>query len=710
MTEEIEQQDMAAQPLNLEHQNFRLGDRVVVDPVENCVYVDGERHSLEPKAMNVLVYLAEQAHVRRVVPKQELLDKFWENDTDVDGSLAGRINRIRSALGDDPKKPKYLETYRKVGYGLLVHATRITEPVPETLIVVDEPRKLSAKRFGFLLTGALLALLVLIVAWFGTQGNDNAQAPPAARDGVYSLAVLPLRSDSLEPPFEQLGENISEELISALGQFEQFELVSRRTSFELDKNGATLREIGKQLNVEFVLDGRVTKIDDTYFVAVELAETEGERAKWLNKKGYKLDNIARASSDIARNLAHELKIVLGTRQAERLEQLSARSQEAYRQYLEARKIINGPRSEAALLEAVDRFSEVNRLDPTFVGAQAGVCEAFVTLYGLEQAPEYFTQAEENCKKVASADTGAADAEIALGMLYRERGDYDLAINGLRNVVGAFPRNTAAMVELGDTYAAAGRNEEALEIYERAVNLTPSEYEAQAALAVFHYRKQRYSAALKYAKRAVMINSRQPGPRNLLAATHYALEEFDAAAAQFEKSLEYGSTRAALTNLGLVAYSAGDFAEAERRQRSALQMSPNDHRLLGRLAESIRHQPERAEESQIVYKDAALSAVNRIAANPNDALAHARLGNFRMHLGETARASEHFARAHELSPENNVVYFFEATALASNREVEKTVEALNAAVRLGLSRELIRRDPDIRALGDSPLIAPFLNAQ
>ncbi len=108
----------------LSSDRFRLGDWLV-DPSLSRVTNGADTVHLEPRAMEVLVYLAGRAD--ELVSKQDLIDHVWQAEAVAHGSLTGIIAQLRSALCDDSKYCKFIETIHTKGYRLI--ADVVTEPI-----------------------------------------------------------------------------------------------------------------------------------------------------------------------------------------------------------------------------------------------------------------------------------------------------------------------------------------------------------------------------------------------------------------------------------------------------------------------------------------------------------------------------------------------------------------------------------------------------
>jgi DNA-binding winged helix-turn-helix (wHTH) protein len=110
-----------------EDRHFRFGP-FRVDPVNVCVWRGEEQILFPPITFAVLCYLLE--HPSRVITKQTLLDAVWPNVNVSEAGLAVRVSEIRKALGDDPKKPQFIETVYRRGYRFIQPVT-IDVPSPQ---------------------------------------------------------------------------------------------------------------------------------------------------------------------------------------------------------------------------------------------------------------------------------------------------------------------------------------------------------------------------------------------------------------------------------------------------------------------------------------------------------------------------------------------------------------------------------------------------
>src|SRR4029077_10481958 len=109
--------------------DFRVGTWLV-QPGLNTISQNGTTRQLKPKAIEVLVCLAQ--HPGETLPKEQLLKTVWPDTFVSDDVLIRTVSELRRVFGDDPREPKFIQTIPKRGYRLVAPVTGVngTEPPP----------------------------------------------------------------------------------------------------------------------------------------------------------------------------------------------------------------------------------------------------------------------------------------------------------------------------------------------------------------------------------------------------------------------------------------------------------------------------------------------------------------------------------------------------------------------------------------------------
>src|SRR5215467_7563757 len=226
--------------------DFRLGSWVV-RPSLSTVSRDNRTIHLEPKIVEVLVYLAR--HPDETVSKEHLIRAVWGNTFVTDDVLTRSISELRKALDDDAKEPRIILTIPRKGYRLI--------PQVEPVKLVQ--RKMS---WRFLIASVLLcALLGLAIAYVSLHPSPHP---------IQSLAVLPLKNLSSDVTQDCLADAMTDAIIGRLSGIHGLRVISRTSVMQFKNSGQSLPEIANRLNVEAVIEGSVLRVGNRVRVSAQL--------------------------------------------------------------------------------------------------------------------------------------------------------------------------------------------------------------------------------------------------------------------------------------------------------------------------------------------------------------------------------------------------------------------------------------------------------
>jgi adenylate cyclase len=262
-----------------------------------------------------------------------------------------------------------------------------------------------------------------------------------------SIAVLPFENMSADPEQEYFSDGITEDIITELSKLSGLFVIARHSAFTYKGKSVTLKQVGRELGVRYVLEGSVRKAGNRLRITAQLIDALSDHHIWAERYDRDLEDIFAVQDEVARNVAVALEVALMPGESERLAQTPTENLEAYDAYLRARKA-PWPPSRHNLRSARNAFERVIEMDPAFAGGYAGksLTYSFATLYG-------------------SGDDRDTDTEIAM----------ELAQRAVELDQG-FGRSYSA---LAFAYSAAGRHEEAVANARRAVELQPGDADSHA---------------------------------------------------------------------------------------------------------------------------------------------------------------------------------------------------------------------------------------
>lgn len=309
--------------------------------------------------------------------------------------------------------------------------------------------KVEAARHGNeRMTAIAVAFVALALAWYfvGHPAVREATAPRVAISSTAaptssvtapekSIAVLAFADMSLGKDNEYLGDGIAEEILNALAKVDGLKVAGRTSSFSFKGKDDDLRTIGQALSVAHVLEGSVRRQGEQVRITAQLIRTSDGFHLWSETFPGAMDDVFALQERIARAVTDELKIVLGTEQAQQLVDAGTQNAEAYALYLQASLIFHrrqGPR----MREAEAMLSKAIALDPRFARAWARMASlrAIASNYSNLDPEKALDGVQEAAAKAIAIDPALAEPHAALALTlgslrrYREeRREFDQAL-------------------------------------------------------------------------------------------------------------------------------------------------------------------------------------------------------------------------------------------------------------------------------------------
>jgi TolB-like protein/DNA-binding winged helix-turn-helix (wHTH) protein len=501
-------------------QRFRFGDGYELDLAAYELRRDGRALRLPRIPMEVLRLLLEQRG--NLVTRDEIIERIWGREVfvDTDNSINAAIRKIRQVLKDDADEPHFIQTVPAKGYRFVAEVTE-TGRAPEnssasveTLAAAEamrtpeetrpdqvSPDKIDADQISseqarlaaasespadtktvglrrWAIGSAIALLLVTAIGVYAGWFHRPAITPPSTR---VLLAVLPFENLTGDRGQEYFSDGLTEEMITELGRLDPEHLgVIGRTSVMLYKqNPKPLDQIGRELGVQYVLEGSVRRDSGNVRITAQLIQVKDQTHVWARQYDRELKNLLAVQAEIAQEVTDEITLTLGDRRAATAGTRStvthaATSYEAYDLYLEGRYFWN-KRTEAGFKQAADYFQQAIAKDPDYAQAYAGLADTFGLMSTWYMAPqgEFMPKARAAALKALQLDETLAEAHTSLALI-AENYDYDwrTAEKEFRRAIQLNPAYPTAHQWYAECLAWQGRFEEAFTEIERARHLDP----------------------------------------------------------------------------------------------------------------------------------------------------------------------------------------------------------------------------------------------
>jgi TolB-like protein len=319
---------------------------------------------------------------------------------------------------------------------------------------------------------ALLAIAMGALAW--VLYPRIGLGPDTARD---SIAVLPFEDLSQARDQEYFSDGISEELLNMLAQVPDLQVASRTSSFAYRGQNIDIRDVGRQLGVDTVLEGTVRKAGEQVRITAQLIDSSTGYHLWSNTYNRELKDIFAVQDEIAREIVAALQVELGTGGEEVIPARAApptSDMEAYQIYLQARHQWKR-RGEASIARSISLLESATGKDPDFARAWAGLAAAYVVYPGYaqeDQAP-WNERASDAARRALSVDPNIGEAHAVLAEIDFMNRNWADAEAGFFFATNLDPTDPTARHWYSILLRSAGRLSASVEQGEEALRLDPT---------------------------------------------------------------------------------------------------------------------------------------------------------------------------------------------------------------------------------------------
>jgi serine/threonine protein kinase/Tfp pilus assembly protein PilF len=379
---------------------------------------------------------------------------------------------------------------------------------------------------------ALLGGVALFASYLHARSTETA---------IESIAVMPFVNESGNADVEYLSDGMTETLITSLSQVPNLNVKARSSVFRYKGKETDPKTIGKELNVQAILNGRVAQHGDQLTLNLELVDVQTENVIWSEQYNRTQTDLVALQSEIARDVSAKLQTRLSGADTKKLTKTYTTNSEAYQLYLKGLFYWN-KRTGEALKKSIEFFNQAIEKDPGYALAYAGMAEAYVLLpdYYAGTPQDSFPRAKAAAKRALELDETLAEAHTTLGyaLFISDRNyaeserEYQRAIelnsnyatahqwygNGLTRM-GKFeqgiaegkraqeldPLSIIINENLGEDYLYARQYEKAVEQLRKTVEMDPNFFLSHYDLGVAYEMKGAFPEALAEYRRGQRLN-------------------------------------------------------------------------------------------------------------------------------------------------------------------------------------------------------------
>ncbi len=568
--------------------------------------------SLTPKAFEMLRLLVEnEGHL---LGKDRLMEELWTKTYVDENNLADNVSKIRNALGDSRKKPKYIETVSGHGYRFIAKVVAVEAEKPQDSSTgsvepedeSDPPTSETGSQISFFqssvadyvslrelpaekaassrstyestqrqpapsvkkgrqqrqIFAAAGAFFLIVVVVFYVWNRDPV--PTAGDVTLRSIAILPFKPITVNERDESLELGMSDTLITRLSSIGRISVrpisaVRRYTDLEQDAAAA-----GRELQVESVLEGNIQRAGERIRISARLVRVIDEKTLWTETFDEKFTDIFAVQDSISQKIAGALALHLSGDERERLTKKYTANTAAYQLYLKGRYFWNKVTPEG-FDKSLEFYRQAIEMDPNYALAYAGLADSYNLLgsYGLRPIRETHPSARAAAEKALALDGELAEAHASLAAIIADYyWEWAEAEKHFMHAIALNPNYSVARNWYSQYLARMGRLEESIEEARWAERLDPLSSSSNAHLGLALYRARRYDESIAQLRKAMDLEPGALDAHIFLGFVYVQQGNNESAIAEFQTVVKLSErTPSLLALLGYAYAKAGKSIEA-----------------------------------------------------------------------------------------------------------------------------------------------------
>ena len=544
-----------------------------VDPQARVLRRGEELVSLTHKAFDVLLLLIQ--HGGDVVSKDELMQAVWPDSFVEESNLTQTVFMLRRALGETPDR-RYILTVQGRGYRfvpevktlpangrgrdevspLAVGAVESGPAIPNLLPHARSIRTRALLAFGFLAV-AMIGLILWLLPTFSRRAN--ASFP------IRSIAVLPLDNFSGDPSQQYFADGMTDQLITDLAKVGSLRVISRTSIMQYKSARKPLPEIARELNVDAIVEGSVTRSGQRVRVTAQLIQAPTDRHIWAETYDRDLSDILKLQGEVADAIAEQVRAQLTPTQQAQIRGAHALNPAAYDAYLKGHLIFTNDSGNPESLQKAQRyFEESLRLDPNFALAYAGLANTYVFsgFAGALQRDQAYRSAKQAVAKAVELDDSIGEAHDVLGLLSSQYDwDWEVADREFSRAIALAPSYSCGNEDRAIFLAQTGRRAEALEEIKKIDQLDYGSSAAQTETWAF-YAMRDYPRLIEATRRGLLLNPKDSFQHYALGVGYERTGKLQEAISEYQKAIDISGDSRSTLALAHAYSAAGKRSEAE----------------------------------------------------------------------------------------------------------------------------------------------------
>jgi TolB-like protein/DNA-binding winged helix-turn-helix (wHTH) protein/tetratricopeptide (TPR) repeat protein len=540
-----------------------------VDPVERVLFHAGAPVTLTPKVFDILLLLL--ANNGHIVEKDRLIKAIWPDTFVEEGNLTQNISVLRKILAAGEQGHPYIQTIPKRGYRFAGYVHEVFDDTGELVIeehtrarVVIEEHQTDAPQISqssaittlsptlpdkdrtwtkstFVRVGLLASVVLvgtaLVVAGFSLWNGGKTGKAVSTSTEPRSIAVMPFRSLAANTNEDFLGLGMTDALVAKLSNVKELKIRPTSAVRKFSNQDRDATAIGKELQVDSVLEGSVQRDGERIRVSVQLIDVKDGRTLWANVFDGPFTNIFSVEDEISEHVVQSLTLKLSEAEQAQLGKRSSADPAAYELYLQGRFYLNNFTEDGTKL-ARKYFEQAIARDSRYAQAYSGLAESYA--FGEIGLPseEAFPKARDAATKALELDETLGEAHGVLAQVgFLWDWDWPAAEKQFKRALELNPGNPEIHHMYAHYLTAMGRFPEALAESQRLLELDPLSPASRNHLGWHYLYAREFDQAIEQYKLVLAIDPNFAEAHRQLAAAYWEVGRVDEGIAEADRRLE-----------------------------------------------------------------------------------------------------------------------------------------------------------------------------
>ena len=379
-------------------------------------------------------------------------------------------------------------------------------------------------------TGFAVSLILLLLTTIGLGYWFIAYRSLPANNQIQSIAVMPFVNENGNAETEYLSDGITESLINSLSQLPKLAVKARSSVFRFKGKTTEPEQIGNELSVQAILNGRIVQRGDNITFSLELVDVVNGNQIWGEQYTRKLSDLATLQSEIARDVSNKLQAKLSSDDEKKAAKNYTENNEAYQLYLKGRYHWN-KRTPTDMPKSAEYFQQAIEKDPNYALAYAALAEAYILIpnYTSELPKIAYPKAKEAATKALQLDESLAEGHNALATI-KHSYDWDFvgAEKEFKRAIELNPNYATAHHWYGEFLLDMGRIDEGTAEIRRAQELDPLSLIINSMIGITYMIKGQDDLAIEQYNKTLEMEPNFPRAHAFLAKSYENKKMFEEA--------------------------------------------------------------------------------------------------------------------------------------------------------------------------------------